>query len=544
MCVNQSRRSTRTQRLLQSRQGTLLDFEPVTKAPVSAPTRVVFEHGDRAELFVGSKPLQQFLKDSGLGWVLRFGELMDDELDWTAFEAAYEPGGRPPLHPRRVLGLMMYAALLKQASLRQTEALAVRDVGAWWLTGGLTPDHTTIARFIGRHESLLTEDFFEGVTSRIAKHLGAMASDLVIDGTVKKAVASSAGALKREALERKRSEAKDAVAIASFAVTEAVAAGAPDTAEVMQRAEVAQKHLGQLEAAHIVLVEREEARKAAGKSIDDVQVSPTEPEAVMQPLKQSNDFGLGYKPVVGAHPSGLIVAQNLSAASETEHVSELVAQHERVLGRAPERVLADAGFSAIHVLAFLVAQALDALIPSGGNGKPRSGRLGLFGKSEFHFIEEEDRVLCPAGKKMTPGPPQKDRHGNTHREFRTTECKTCPLLAKCTKAKSKSRVYKRYAGDELKDAMNVALSNPVAQAAYKRRSTIVEPVFARLGAAGFTRFRRSGLRRAKTEFALKCSAHNIALFLGRWRAVVVVFCAIRLPDGSWCAVVVGAEVTT
>lgn len=528
--MKQSRRSTKTHRLPEQRQGSLLELEPVAKPAAAVPTRVLFEHGDRDGLFVGNRPLKQYLKDAGLGWVLRVGELMD-ELDLSAFEAGYEPGGRPPLHPRRVLGLMMYAAVLQQSSLRQTEALAHRDVGAWWLTGGLTPDHTTIARFIGRHEALLTENFFVEVTSKIAKHLGATASDLAIDGTVKMAVASSASALKKEALERKRAEARDDEAIAKAA---AAAAGTEDAGRAAQCAQAAQKRAEQLDEAHAALVKREAARKAAGKSVDDVQVSPTEPEAVMQPLKQSNDFGFAYKPVVGAHPSGLIVAQNLSAASETEHVEALIAQHARVLGAAPERVLADSGFSTIHLLTYLVVHAIDALIPSGRDGKPRSGRNGLFAKSVFQYLEDEDRVRCPAGQKMTPGPSKKDRHGNSHRLFGTPACKTCPLLERCTKAKSKSRTYKRYDGDELKDAMNEVLSHPSAQTAFKLRSTMVEPVFARLNAAGFTRFRRKGTRRVSTEFALMCSAHNIRLFVGRWRAAVVVFCAVRLRDGAWC----------
>ena len=519
----------------------MLELEPVARPVVTVPTRVLFDSGDREGLFVGNRPLKQYLKDSRLGWVLRLGELMD-ELDLSAFEAGYEAGGRPPLHPRRVLGLMMYAAVLQQRSLRQTEALAQRDVGAWWLTGGLTPDHTTIARFIGRHEALLTEDFFVEVTSKIARHLGATASDLAIDGTVKKAVASSANALKMEGLERKRAEARDAAAIAKASATEADAAGAEDAKRAARRAQAAQKHVEQLDEAHAALLEREAGRKAAGKSVDAVQVSPAEPEAVMQPLKQSSDFGFSYKPVVGAHPSGLIVAQNLSPASETEHVEALIAQHERVLGAAPERVLADSGFSTIQLLTYLVLHAIDALIPSGRGGKPRSGRNGLFAKSDFQYLEDEDRVRCPAGQKMTPGPSKKDRHGNSHRLFGTPACRTCPLLARCTKAKGKSRTHKRYEGDELKDAMNEVLTHPSAQAAFRRRSHIVEPVFARLNAAGFTRFRRKGTRRASTEFALMCSAHNISLFLGRWRAAVFVFCAIHLRDGSWCfAISVAAE---
>lgn len=512
-----------------------MDCAPSAKRTSEARSGVIFEHGDCARLFVGAVPLKRYLQEARLSWVLRLGELMD-ELDWRQFEAGYEPGGRPPLHPRRVLGLMMYASLLQQSSLRQTETLALRDVGAWWLTGGLTPDHTTLARFVARHEALLTEDFFVQVTSKVAKHLGVTAGDLAIDGTVKQAAASSACALRREALDKKRAEAKDEVELAKAS---AATAEPVEMEKAERRVEVALRNEEQLEKAHEVLLAREEAHQEAGRPADKAQVSPTEPEAVMQPLKRSNDYGFGYKPVVGANKDGLIVCQQVSPFSETEPVTRLIEQHERVLGAAPVRVLADSGFSALYLLAYLVRLGIDLLIPSGRNGKPRSGRLGLFGKSEFAYQEETDRVRCPFGAEMTPGSSLRDRHGATYREFKTPACKTCPLREHCTSGKA--RVFKRYEGDELKDAMAEILTHPAARAAYNRRSVIVEPVFARLNAAGFTRFRRRGLRRVSTEFSLRCSAHNIGLYLGRRRAVFFAFAAIRLPDGWWCVVAVAVQ---
>lgn len=512
-----------------------MDCAPSARRTSEARGGVIFEHGDRARLFVGAVPLKRYLQEARLSWVLRLGELMD-ELDWSQFEAAYEPGGRPPLHPRRVLALMMYASLLQQSSLRQTETLALRDVGAWWLTGGLTPDHTTIARFVARHEALLTEDFFIQVTSKVAKHLGATASDIAIDGTVKQAAASSVCALRREALDKKRVEAKDEV---QFAKNSAAASKPDEMEKAERRVEVALRKEKQLEVANEVLVTRETAHKVAGRPADKAQVSPTEPEAMMQPLKRSNDYGFAYKPVVAAHSSGLIVGQKLSPFSETEPVQMLIEQHQKVLQRAPARVLADSGFSAIYLLAYFVELGVDLLIPSGRNGKPRSGRLGLFGKSEFEYQEETDRVRCPFGAEMTPGSRLRDRHGNTYREFKTSSCKTCPLRDQCTTMKA--RVFKRYEGDELKDIMADTLSHPAARDAYRRRSAIVEPVFARLNAAGFTRFHRWGFRRASTEFALRCSAHNICLFLGRWRAGFFALAAIRLTDGWWCVVAVAVR---
>lgn len=516
----------------------MLDVEPSETRAQQVVVRVRFDEGDRSRLYVGSVSLRRYLETSGLKWVLRLGELMD-EMDWAAFERAYEPGGRPPLHPKRVLGLMMYAAVLQQSSLRQTETLALRDVGAWWLTGGLAPDHTTIARFVARHEALLSDDFFVQVTSKVAKHLGATSSEMAIDGTVKEAASSAVRALKREALDRKRAEAKEELEVAQAAV--AKAASTEETAVAAAQEEEAAERVEQLEKANEVMAQREEANKVVSKPTDNLQVSVVEPEAALQPLKQSNDYGLAYKCVCGANGDGLIVAQQLAPTSETEHVEELLEQHERVLGHAPERVLADAGFSSIALLSLFVALGIDVLIPSGKNGKPRSGRGGRFGKSVFGYDEASDSMRCPHGAVLTPGKPQKDRRGLVFRKFSTSACSSCPLRAQCTKATA--RIIKRYDGDELKDAMENILRHPAAKAAYKRRSAMVEPVFARMAQAGFTRFRRRGLIRVRTEWALRCASHNIALFLGRWRGVVFAIFAIRLPDGSWRRSIAVASVT-
>jgi len=504
---------------------------------------VCFEAGSRAGLYVGAKPLKEYLEEVEERWVLRLGELLDG-LDWGAFEAAYQPGGRPPLHPKRVVGLLMYGMVLQQASLRQMESLARRDVGAWWLTGGLSPDHTTLARFIARHEELVSTEFFIGLTRSIAKHLGLKASDLAIDGTVTMAASSAVNGLKREALEKARDEAKEASEAAQAAeeattVTPESEAGMTSGATTPESpaAAKAAARVEALEAALRSLDARAEALKESGKPSDKLQVSPFEPEAVLQPLKRSNDYGFAYKPTVAAHPAGLIIGQNLSPSNETEHVPDLLAQHQKVFGGQPQRALMDSGFCTIGLLTTCVAMGIDVLSPTGQGGQPRRGRKGLFAKSLFKYDEKRDVVTCPNNAQMKPGVFLVDRRGNRYREFRTSACATCPLRKSCTSGKQ--RALKRFEGDELKDAMTEILTHPEARAAYTRRSVIVEPVFARFLAAGFVRFRRKGRRRARTEFALRCSAHNVALFVRRTRRSLVVFFAMMRPDASWRLVVIG-----
>ena len=467
-----------------------------------------FEKGDRARLYVGAIPLEKYLRDGGLKWVLRLAAVLD-ELDWKHFEASYKPGGRPPLHPARVVGLIMYGLMLKQTSLRQLEALALRDVGAWWVTGGLTPDFTTVTKFIQRHVQVLSEDFFQQTTALIVKKLNLTHSDLAMDGTVVQAAASTGSALTREALEQEKESAKKA----------------DDT-----------ERLAKLEVASSVLATREAERQASGKG-GAPQVSPEDPDAVIQPQKNSNDHRLAMKPTIAAHPSGLIVGQTVTPASETAAVPTLLEQHEQIFGAQPARVLADGGFSSGPLLAFFLAKAIEPLIPSGRGTAQKASRNGLFPKSNFSWIDEAKSYRCPSGQLMSGGSALRhDRAGREFLLFEGKNCGACPLLAQCTKAKSKRRRIKRYTGDELKEAMAAVLAQPQAQRAYRRRAVIVEPVFARLRQSGLSRFRRTGTRGARLEFALACVAHNLKLFLWSSRGVFVAVAFTGHPGAPWSQV--------
>jgi transposase len=474
--------------------------------------RVLFDLGDRGRLFVGTTPLEKYLRDGGLKWVLRLAALLE-ELDWKAFEASYQSGGRPGLHPKRVVGLILYGLMLQQKSLRQLEALALRDVGAWWITGGLTPDFTTITKFMQRHEKVLTEDFFVAMTSLIVKRLKLTHSDVAIDGTVVQAAASTATAMKREALEKKLDAAKDAGDV-------------PLTKKLEQAVEV--------------LEQRQEHREAAGRE-GEAQVSPEDPEAVLQPMKNSDDYKLGVKPVIAAHPSGLIVSQTVAPHSETGAVPELLVQHERVFGAQPQRALADAGFSSIVMLRLFLEKNIDALIPSGRGTGERLGRNGLFPRTAFNWDEDAQRPLCPAGRPMSGGGALlTDRGGRRYREYQGKDCGQCPLRAQCTKSQKKPRKLKRYEGDELRDAMSVVMAHPQAKREYRRRAAIVEPVFARMKNAGLSRFSRRGLRGARLEFALACVSHNLRLVLWRGRGCLLAFAITSRHGEPWRLIIIGA----
>jgi transposase len=122
------------------------------------------------QLFVGAQRLDDYLREAGLGWVLRLSAVLA-ELDLTVLTARYQATGRSAFHPRTLLGLIVYGILNRQWSLRELEGLARRDVGAWWVCGGHQPDHSTIGKFIVLHGEVLTEEFFVQLVKQLLARL-------------------------------------------------------------------------------------------------------------------------------------------------------------------------------------------------------------------------------------------------------------------------------------------------------------------------------------------------------------------------------------
>ncbi len=524
--VKRSRR--RAKRLPQSQQPGLFPQPlPEIEAPLS-PATIQFLSPSPETIFIGEVPLRRYLREHDLGWVIRLRAELE-AADLSALIAAYDPLGRRAIHPVVMLGLVFYGIIERHSSLRSLEKLAQRDVGAWWLTGGLQPDHSTIGEFLRRHAAGLTESFFITLTSQLCRQLKLTAGTVAGDGTVIEAAASRYRLLQAEAAREAASQA-------------------PDDARAQTTAAIA--------------TERVAERRARGEDPGKVQLSPTEPEARVQKQK-NNTYRPSYKPSVLAHESGLIVGQRVEPGAEAAVLPDLLEQHTAVLGALPQRTLLDAGYHTHEVLGLFVSLELDVLCPAGATtaaGRWRKqGARGRYGKADFVYDEARDEYACPAGQRLRYRGASRNRDGLCYRAYRGAPCATCAQRGRCTTAKA-GRVLYRFEGDEWKEAMRQVLAQPAARHAYARRRALVEPVFAELRERqGLTRFRRRGLAGVRLEFALHCTAYNLkrtlrqtapfsaffTLFVGLWRTPQGVWrlvgLIVRLPKQNASAVFVHLE---
>ena len=462
---------------------------PETKAPERLPTAVAFLNPSPEAMFIGETPLRKYLKQNGLSWVIRLRRLLS-KSDLSDFLSAYDPLGRQAIHPVVMLGLIVYGILQRQWSLRELESLARRDVGAWWLTGGLQPDHSTIGKFIQLHRAVLTETYFVDLTRLLIKRLRLSASEVAGDGTVVEAAASRYRALRAEAVQQAAAEAK--------------AAARTDDAKGQAQVERAER-------AAELAAERIARSRQNCSDPTKVRMHPLEPEAVYQPRKDGARRP-AYKPSVLANAQRLIVGQHVDPSNENASITPMLDQHRSLFASYPPRTLLDGNYHNATVLGLFVELELDLLCPPGkaDQGKwKKKNRTGKFLKTDFVYDDESDTYRCPAGHELRVAQRGKNELGLAYRRYGGAPCRDCPLRERCTTARC-GRTIKRFDGDEWKEAMAQVLADPRARRCYGRRRELVEPVFAELRERqGLKRFHRRGLVGVRVEFSLHAIAYNL-----------------------------------
>jgi transposase/IS5 family transposase len=421
-----------------------------------------FRPYDQDSLLLLPPSLHDWVDPEGLA---AFVDDLVDELELAPFLAAHdEPRGMPPYHPRLMLKVLLYGYASGVTSSRKIEERLASDVAFMFLAGQARPDHKTIAEFRRRHLAAFRTLFLE-VLALCQRAKLVRLGRIALDGTKLKANAS-----RHKAMSYGRMAEREAA-------LEAEVQAILDEAEAVDRAEDArfgdargdelppelrrrETRLARIREAKAEL--EREARERAGSP--DAAPAPkaqrnfTDPDSKIM-LSKPDGWIYGYTAqaaVDDAHQ--VIVATSLSAeATDTGALPALVDQIEANTGAPPRRVLADAGYLSDDNLAHLEGRGIDAYVAT-----------------------RRDRHSAPA-----PAAPR---------------------------GRIPARLSRR-------ERMARKLQTKQGRAEYRRRKTIVEPVFGQIKEArGFRRFRLRGLAKVTGEWHLVCAVHNLTKLFGGARA--------------------------
>jgi transposase len=431
-----------------------------------------FIAADRDQEFLMPPSLRDWLPAGHLAWFV-----LDtvEELDLAVFYAAYRADGhgRPAHDPALMVALVLYAYAIGERSTRRIERRCVEDVAFRVLAANLAPDHATIARFVARHERALA-GLFSQVLALCAKAGLVRAGTVALDSTKVHANASGLANADYEQIAREiiaegiaTDEAEDE--LYGDARGDELPPELADPKTRRQRLRAAKAELeaeweAERAARQAMLDRRAEhqartGRRAKGRPPAARDLSGDPPGRVnltdrdSRPVKTARGFIQGYNAHAVAGEGQIIVAADVTCGSGDQGHLEPMIDAARV-------ELAAAG-----------SEQLPAVVLADA---------GYWAGSQIRqLIDDGLSVLIPPDAHARAAPNPRRRGG-------------------------------------LYEHMRQRLGSDDGSALYKKRMTIIEPIFGQTKTnRRADRFQRRGLPAVRAEWRLITATHNI---LKLWRA--------------------------
>ena len=310
----------------------------------------------------------------------------------------YSHTGRPSVDPELMVRMLIVGYSFGIRSERRLcEEVHLNLAYRWFCRLGLedaVPDHSTFSK--NRHgrfrESEAFRHVFESVVERCMKEGLVGGEGFAVDASVIKADANRSRSMAREEAEDLRDPRH-----ATRAVREYLAAldaqGEPGTAPA--------------------------------------SISPTDPAARWTAVGGPAFYAYSTNYLIDVQ-AGIIVDVEATPALRTDEVNSARTMLERVEERfdlKPERLIGDMAYGAAPMLGWLVEEKQIAPhIPVWDKSEPGDG---TFGRSDFTFDAENNRYICPAGKRPQTGMAESSEKEPVSLSGPPARLPSCPLKPKC-----------------------------------------------------------------------------------------------------------------
>jgi len=408
-----------------------------------------------------------------------------DQLDLAAFESAYSSDGRgrKAFHPSVLIGVVLYGSATGVTSSRALQRACWTDVAFRVVSANSQPDHTTISKFLTRHGAAI-EGLFVQVLALAVDAGVVRASTIAVDGTKMKAAASASANTPAEAL-REEFAAWEAQVRANDAADDEADSDSDDDGPIDEAKDPARRR------AWI----RERLRERADAGGDSKQrVNRTDPDSGLMPMR-GGGFIQGYNTQAVADETGIIVAVGVADGPNDHQCLEAMATKAcRNLADVgidtPTTILGDAGYWSSTVADIAANNALPDPLITPDRKLPKTAPEPLPDLPDHDTLEHDLTATRAAVF-------ERYRHGDIDqaqgaaelgiRQARFSELWIAyrdggpDAIRRRRRANGQGNRPKPPTTDKIaRDAMRTRLTEPDTRARYKRRSPMIEPVFAQI----------------------------------------------------------------
>ena len=270
--------------------------------------------------------------------VWRFTEGLDLSAFYAAIRAREGRAGRPPIDPKLLLAVWLYATMDGVGSAREVARLCDRHDAYRWLRGGVSMNHHTLSDFRLDHHTALNDLLTQSITALLHRGIVTMAR-VAHDGTRVRGSAGAGSFRRGDTLQECLRQARKQVERTAKQCDAPVNA----RAEAAQRRAAADR-LARVEAA-LAQLPAVEATKARNGSDRPPRVSTTDPDARVMKMADG-----GFRPAYNIQfatdvDSRVIVGVDvITSSSDNGQMVPMLNEIARRTGGPPEILLADGGY--------------------------------------------------------------------------------------------------------------------------------------------------------------------------------------------------------
>ena len=457
---------------------------------------MAYRYGDRCQETLFPQSIDEYIPDEA---PVRAYDVIIESLDFCDLGIEVDPNkvGCPQYDPKVMLKLLVYGYSYGVRSSRKLEREVNYNLSFIWLTGGLKPDHKTIAEFRRRNKAGLRKVLKQ--CARICIRLGLIEGNtLFVDGSKIKANASMKNNWTEQRCQRFLKNIDKRI---------------KDILEECEVADEQEKQQQSLVKIKQELEDREELKSKVENILNELKsnkkqaINTTDPDSKSMCTKQGPGAGYNAQTAVD-EKHGLIVNSDVVSDNHDYHqFSNQVNQANEVLGKPCETACADAGYADTNSLADADEQGINVIVPSQRQVGKKS--QGEFDKSQFKYDSQNDVYICPEGQILKYCGVNNKRKMRYYAARRV--CKYCKHFGKCTTNKRDGRKILRLFEEELREKLEKYYELPSSQKIYAKRKQKVELPFGHFKHnLEANHFLLRGLDGVKAEMSLLSSCFNIA----------------------------------
>jgi len=421
------------------------------------------KHGDRYQLSLLPPSIEEYVAEDD---VVRAYDSFVDLLDWVKLQFITPAGnmGRPRYDPKAMLKLLLYSYSYGIRSSRKIERACYHNLSFIWLTGGLKPDHKTIAEFRRNNKKSLKNVFKQCVRFCIKCDL-IEGNVLFIDGTKIRANASIKNTYTKDKCRKILSKIDKRID------------------ELLVECETIDQRESD-QGSHVKLKKELSGKQALRAKVQSVMEelknenikskNLTDPDCSNMRSAQGTHASHNVQQVVD-DKNGLIVHVDTTGKNnDSQQFADQVERANEAVDNKCTVACADAGYANTDELKKVDDKKIKVIVPSQKQALHKEPKP--FNRDNFNYDSKNDQYVCPRGNRLTYRGLNKQKKAKVYHITDPKLCRQCQHFGTCTQS-GVGRKLARLIAEQYKQKFENQYLEPRSQQIYKRRKEKVEHPF-------------------------------------------------------------------